>query len=88
MGLRRQDEVWFDGSDVCQSPDMEVIGVSLTKYVHKIKPLSMEKVRKNMQDDKEHRLLRVLVGAMSWPVSCHNQHSSGQHQQADREGHA
>lgn len=67
------DEMRLCGAEVHQSPDMEAISVSLKEYVNKIKPLSMEKVRKNMQDDycadKEHRLLRALVGAMSWPVT-------------------
>ena len=39
------------GAEVQRSPDMEVISVSLREYVNKIKPLSMEKTRKNMQDD-------------------------------------
>ena len=67
------DKMRFCGAEVQQSPELEVISVSLKEYVHKIKPLSMEKMRKNMQDDycteKEHRMLRALVGAMSWPVT-------------------
>ena len=46
--------------------------MSLQEYVNKIKPISMEKSRKTMVNDycneKEHRQLRALVGAMSWPV--------------------
>lgn len=63
----------FCGAELQQSPDLEVLTVSLKEYVNKIKPLSMEKSRKTMVDDycneKEHRLLRALVGAMSWPVT-------------------
>lgn len=48
--------------------------MSLREYVHKIKPLSAEKARQNIMqydycNEKEHRLLRALVGVTSWPVT-------------------
>ena len=67
------EKMRFCGADVAQSEDRSTITVSLQEYVHKIKPLSLEKSRKTMVDDycneKEHRLLRALVGAMSWPAT-------------------
>ena len=67
------EKMRFCGAEVKQSSDFEVITVSLQQYVNKIKPLSMEKTRKVMVDDfcteREHRQLRALVGAMSWPVT-------------------
>ena len=67
------DKMRFCGSEVQQSEDLEVISVSLQEYVNKIKPLTLEKARKTMVEDmcteKEHRQLRALVGAMSWPVT-------------------
>ena len=67
------EKMRFCGAELQQSPDLEILTVSLKEYVHKIKPLSLEKSRKTMVDDycneKEHRLLRALVGAMSWPVT-------------------
>ena len=63
----------FCGSEITQSPDKQEIAVSLKEYVLKIKPITMEKSRKTMVDDrcteKEHKQLRALVGAMSWPTT-------------------
>lgn len=67
------DTMRFCGAEVHQTPDRETVTISLQQYVNKIKPLSLEKTRKVMTEDycaeREHKQLRALVGAMSWPVT-------------------
>ena len=67
------DKMRFCGAEVKQTADHETVTISLQQYVNKIKPLSLEKTRKVMVEDycteKEHKQLRALLGAMSWPVT-------------------
>ena len=61
----------FCGVQIKQSPGLNIISLSLDKYVHHIKPITIEKVRKQMVDEplvgKEVAQLRSLLGALAWP---------------------
>ena len=54
-----------------QSLDNSVLSINLREYIHRIKPISLEKPRKTMSQDpcnqKEHKQLRALIGALAWP---------------------
>ena len=56
-----------------QSPGLNIISLSLDKYIHHIKPITIDKVRKQMVDepllDKEVAQLRSLLGALAWPAT-------------------
>ena len=59
----------FCGVQIKQSPGLNIISLSLDKYVHHIKPITIDKVRKQMVDepllDKEVAQLRSLLGALA-----------------------
>ena len=56
------------------------INVQLDKYIHKIKPLSIEKERRNTAGDRctprEHSQLHAIVGARQWPAAQATIHAS------------
>ena len=62
----------FCGAEVTQSLDYSQINISLSSYVQKVKPITLEKSRKTMVndpcDEREQRQLRALVGALAWPA--------------------
>ena len=63
----------FCGADIVQSLDYSTITISLANYIQKVKPITLEKARKTMVDDlcdeREHRQLRALIGALAWPAN-------------------
>ena len=62
----------FCGAELQQSLDFSTISVSLATYIHKIKPITVDKSRKTMSDspcdEKEQRQYRALIGALAWPA--------------------
>ena len=48
------------------------ITLSLKDYIHRLKPATLEKTRKATPDapldEKEHRTLRAIIGALAWPA--------------------
>lgn len=73
----KSGQIDFCGAAIVQSLDYQAATVSLRDYVAKIKPITVEKVRETMSDvpcdEKEHRQLRAMVGALSWTTNaCRN----------------
>ena len=56
-----------------QSFGHDAVKMNLKKYVHHIKPITVEKARKDMVgddlDEREVAKLRSLIGALAWPAS-------------------
>ena len=63
----------FCGLQVEQSMGHDVIGMSLKKYVHSVKPITLDKARKLQPGDQleetEVAKLRSLLGALAWPAT-------------------
>ncbi|CAK0861054.1 unnamed protein product [Prorocentrum cordatum] len=68
-----QNGIVFCGMETTQSQSRNEIEVKAEQYIHKVKPISIEKVRRQHPDDlctpKEISQLRGLNGAMQWPAS-------------------
>ena len=68
----RNSQILFCGTSIEQSLNNDVITLSLKEYVHKIKPITLDKSRKTMSDapleEKEVKMLRALIGALAWPA--------------------
>ena len=69
----RGSKILFCGTEIGQSMDYSQVILSLRSYVEKVKPIIVEKSRKTMAEDalqeKEHRSLRALIGALAWPAN-------------------
>ena len=63
----------FTGNEIWQSEDCFTIEIGLETYLHKVKPLTIEKSRRNTPDDlgtpKEQSQYRVLCGTLAWPAA-------------------
>ncbi|CAK0827016.1 unnamed protein product [Prorocentrum cordatum] len=68
-----QNGIVFCGMETTQSQSRNEIEVKAEQYIHKVEPISIEKVRRQHPDDlctpKEISQLRGLNGAMQWPAS-------------------
>ncbi|CAK0910898.1 unnamed protein product, partial [Prorocentrum cordatum] len=68
-----QNGIVFCGMETTQSQSRNEIEVKAEQYIHKVKPISIEKVRRqhpgNLCTPKEISQLRGLNGAMQWPAS-------------------
>ena len=62
----------FCGTEVRQGMNWDQITLSLKDYIHRLKPATLEKTRKATPDapleEKEHRTLRAIIGALAWPA--------------------
>ena len=63
----------FCGVNMQQSFGHDAVKMNLKKYVHHIKPIAVEKARKQMVgdvlDEREVAKLRSLLGALAWPAT-------------------
>ena len=62
----------FCGTELKQSLHLDQITLSLREYIHRLKPATLEKQRKATTeaplDEKGHRTLRAIIGALAWPA--------------------
>ena len=67
-----QGHMLFCGTEVKQGLNWDQITLSLKQYIHRLKPATLEKTRKATPeaplDEKEHRTLRAIIGALAWPA--------------------
>ena len=63
----------FCGVHLEQSLKLDVINMSLKHYIHHVKPVTVDKVRKQLHDEplleKETSQMRSLLGALAWPAT-------------------
>ena len=63
-----------------QSYNHRSIDISMQDYIHKIKPISIDKGRRAQPNElcteKEKRAFRSLIGAMQWPAAQQAPHVS------------
>ena len=63
----------FCGSEEAQSFNHETVEIKHEQYIKKVKPISIEKIRRQMVNDpvadREKNQLRGLIGAMQWPAA-------------------
>ena len=63
----------FCGTQVRQSASLCDIVVTNEEYIHRVRPISLEKNRRqdanDLLTDKEHSAFRGLIGALQWPAT-------------------
>ena len=68
-----QDKQMFCGCQLTQAMDASSVTFDLEKYLHQLKPLSIEKQRKANPGEKatpkEQSQLRGLLGGLAWPAN-------------------
>ena len=68
-----QDKQMFCGCQITQAMDAGSMTFDLEKYIHQLKPLSIEKSRKATPGEKatpkEQSQLRGLLGGLAWPAN-------------------
>ena len=69
--IEYHDNQVFCGTTMAQSFDGTAVTFNLEKYIHQLKPLTVEKFRKTQPNERvtprEQSQLRGLLGALAWP---------------------
>ena len=69
--IEYHDQQTFCGTQMTQAMDGSTVTFNLEKYIHQLKPLTIEKSRKQQPNERatprEQSQLRGLLGALAWP---------------------
>ena len=67
------EKITFCGAEIFQSRDLGYISMDLEQYIHHVKPITVEKARRQTPDSertpREVSSLRSLIGALQWPAA-------------------